>query len=148
MGISGFSRWVNDIFNLLGCYAPYIGSYLPTFRDYLSANNYQYKLRNIKEQRRHNKWQFNCKIIEDSDLATSSLGFRWKSLITEGILLYAAASRFLLEKPPLFFPKDTRGCRAKIWNLQLTISPKVKNAWHCSSTYTLKVHGVMRLQRF
>jgi hypothetical protein len=34
--ISGFCRCVNEIFALLGCYAAYIGSELPTFRDYLS----------------------------------------------------------------------------------------------------------------
>jgi hypothetical protein len=31
--ISGFSRGVNEIHDLLGCYAVYNGSFLPTFRD-------------------------------------------------------------------------------------------------------------------
>jgi len=35
--ISGFSRVVNEIFALLGCYEGQNGSFLPTFRDKLLA---------------------------------------------------------------------------------------------------------------
>jgi len=35
--IIDFRREINGVFALLGCYAPYIGIYLPMFRDYLSV---------------------------------------------------------------------------------------------------------------
>jgi len=41
--ISGFHRVVNVIFALLGCYAAYNGSYLPTFRDTLSVPSSRFK---------------------------------------------------------------------------------------------------------
>jgi hypothetical protein len=68
--ISSFHHCVNEIFALLECYAAYIGSYLPTFRNNLSvlssrvknmgqvafletsANNYQSTPLNIPEERR------------------------------------------------------------------------------------------------
>ena len=67
-----YRRRINEIFALLGCYAAYIGNYLPTFRDNLlfrssgvkqfkieqigspetSVNNYEFTVPNIAKDRR------------------------------------------------------------------------------------------------
>jgi len=55
---AGFRRNVNEVFDLLGCYAALLGNYLLTFRDNLpdtlsrNVGNYQITLRNISPERR------------------------------------------------------------------------------------------------
>jgi len=79
---AGFRRDVNEVFDLLGCYAALLGNYLLMFRDNLpnrlsrNVGKYEITLRNISQERRpsfgHPCWA--------SDLFYARKLFVWKSV--------------------------------------------------------------------